>query len=152
MNTALRYLINLCSVLILFEYTLITIHNFTNESPDQESFKLDMISGWESLVKTRLCYLPENLAQDQPSQCVIDWNNWLQIGKNSITGSDFIAQYFLLMTAFYARHFTKVESESLEGLKILPEPVYGDEKDFTGVWRMPSSNNDESSQNEESGE
>ena len=54
------------------------------------------------------------------------------------------------MTAFYARHFTKVKNESLEGLKILPEPVYGDEKDFTGVWRMPSQNNSDehSSQNE----
>lgn len=60
-NTALRYLINLCSTLILFEYTLITIHNFTNESPDDKSVKLDLISSWESFVKTRLCYLPENL-------------------------------------------------------------------------------------------
>lgn len=40
------------------------------------------------------------------------------------------------MTAFFARHFTKVENEGLEGLKILPEPVYGDDKDFTGVWSM----------------
>ena len=60
-NTALRYLINLCSTLILFEYTLITIHNFTNESPDDKSVKLDLISSWESFVRTRLCYLPENL-------------------------------------------------------------------------------------------
>ena len=47
--------------LILFEYTLITIHNFTNESPDDKSVKLDLISSWESFVRTRLCYLPENL-------------------------------------------------------------------------------------------
>ena len=77
MNTALRYLINLCSTLILFEYTLITIHNFTNESPDDKSVKLDLISSWESFVRTRLCYLPENLKEGDPSQCVIDWNNWL---------------------------------------------------------------------------
>ena len=47
------------------------------------------------------------------------------------------------MTAFFARHFTQAENEVLDGIKVLPEPVYGDEKDFTGVWKM-SSNSDES--------
>ena len=45
------------------------------------------------------------------------------------------------MTAFFAHHFTKVENESLEGLKILPEPVYGDEKDFTGIWNLQQHSN-----------
>ena len=58
-NRALRYLITLCSVLILIEYTLITIHNFTKQSPKEKSAKLEMIEGWEGFVSNRLCYLPE---------------------------------------------------------------------------------------------
>lgn len=80
--------------------------------------------------------------------CVLDWNNWLNIGKNSITAGGFIAQYFLLMTTFFARHFTKAEDEALEGLGILPEPVFGDNKDFTGNWKV-FSNSDEINENEE---
>jgi len=85
-------------------------------------------------VRNNLCYLPEMLTEGQNSQCLLDWNDWLEIGKSSIKGSFFVAQYFLLMTAYFARYFTSAEDQGLEHLKILPEPVFGDEKDFTGLW------------------
>lgn len=105
--------------------------------------KLDLISSWESFVRGRFCHLPEDIAEGAPSQCVIDWNNWLQIGRTSISGSFFAAQYFLLLAAYFARHFTAGQGESLEGLKILPEPVYGDESDFTGAWSKGSSSSEQ---------
>ena len=134
-NSGLRIIIILCSVLILVEYTLITIHNFTKENQDEESVKLEMISKWEEFVNTRLCYLPEkDPVKGQPSACLLDWNNWLEIGKNSIKKSFFAAQFFLLMSAHFAYYFTSTDKAADLGLKILPEPVYGDENDFTGKW------------------
>lgn len=38
------------------------------------------------------------------------------------------------MTACFAHYFTSADNEGLEGLKILTEPVHGDENDFTGRW------------------
>ena len=71
-----------------------------------------------------------------------DWNVWLEFGRQSIKGSFFIAQYFLLMTAYFTRHFTTTVSENAvdsiqsNDLKILPEPVFGDKTDFTGKWQI----------------
>ena len=31
------------------------------------------------------------------------------------------------MTAYFARHFTSNENEGIQELKILPEPIFGDE-------------------------
>ena len=111
------------------------MHNFSKEQPKDQSTKLEVISSWESFVRNHVCYLEEReVKEGKPSQCLIDWNNWLEIGKNSIKGSFFIAQYFLLMTACFADYFTNSDNQGIEELKILPEPVYGDENDFTGRW------------------
>jgi hypothetical protein len=134
-NSGLRVLIILCSVLILVEYTLITIHNFTKEKPNEESVKLEMISKWESFVNSRLCYLTEkDPVKGQASACLLDWNDWLEIGRSSIKKSFFAAQFFLLMTAHFAYYFTSKDGAGVQGLNILPEPVYGDGADFTGRW------------------
>jgi len=86
-----------------------------------------MISSWEQFVKSHICYLEEKVVKEgQVSQCLLDWNDWLEIGRNSIKGSFFVTQYFLLMTACFAHYFTGSNNEGLEGLKIQPEPVYGD--------------------------
>lgn len=77
MNKSLRNLIIIASVLILTEYSLITIHNFTQEKPNEKSVKLDVISGWEAFVTNRLCYLSEYNNEGKPSQCMLDWNDWL---------------------------------------------------------------------------
>ena len=55
-----------------------------------------------------------------------DWNDWLEIGKKSISGSFFVSQYFLLMIAYLARRFTSEASEGTVDVKILPEPVHCD--------------------------
>lgn len=135
MNRALRNLIILASVLILTEYSLITIHNFTQEKPNEKSVKLDVISGWEAFVSNRLCYLSE-FNSSKKSQCLLDWNDWLQIGKKSIKIGFFISQYFLLMMAYFARHFTRETSNGITDLTLLPEPVYGDAEDFTTDWSI----------------
>jgi len=113
-NTGLRVLIILCSLMILIEYSLITIHNFTKEQPKEESVKLEMISRWENFVNSHLCYLNEkNPVEGQPSKCLIDWNDWLEIGRNSIKASFFVAQFFLLITAQFAYYFTSSDNEGL---------------------------------------
>ena len=142
-NRSLRRLITLTSILILIEYSFITIHNFTAKAEEQ-SFKFELISGWSAFIEQNLCFLKEEpLEKGQETKCVHDWNNWLEFGKESITGSFFVSQYFLLMVAYFARHFTSTENEGLNEIKILPEPVYGDEKDFTSIWNPNASSPDE---------
>ena len=101
---------------------------------------LSMVKTWENFVQEHFCPSSELNASKDP--CVQDWNIWLEFGRQSIKGSFFIAQYFLLMTAYFTRHFTTTVSENAadsiqsNDLKILPEPVFGDKTDFTGKWQI----------------
>ena len=49
MRSALGWLILLCSILISIEYSLITLHNFTNDE-DHTSFRFDLIKTWSEFV------------------------------------------------------------------------------------------------------
>ena len=92
-DRALNKLITLTSILILIEYTLITLHTFTYDSSDNKTSQespteeepvtrirvLSMVTTWENFVQEHFC--PSNELNASKDPCVQDWNVWLEFGR-----------------------------------------------------------------------